>query len=172
MRFDRTQFGRCSSEFERRDTPSSQQGHPARRVGDSAIRLDRSGSVRRTGNRAPAMPPRGRSYSLSSTYRPLKPPQTQTHPRMDEPSHHARKQPQPGLIASHVLAGLPRSTESSLGVGIGRHGITNTTKLDQMGIRSANLGSRNNEGPISVPPARSLLTTRLRIRHNRAAPGM
>ena len=43
---------------------------------------------------------------------------------------------EPRLIAPHVLVGLPRSTESSLGVGIGRHHITDTTKLDQMGIRS------------------------------------
>jgi hypothetical protein len=38
-------------------------------------------------------------------------------------------------IAAHVLVGLFRCTESSLGVGIGRHRITDTTRRDQVAIR-------------------------------------
>jgi pimeloyl-ACP methyl ester carboxylesterase len=48
-----------------------------------------------------------------------------------------REQPEPRLIAAHVLVGLFRSTESSLGVGewvVVRQGRTDTTKHDQLAI--------------------------------------
>jgi hypothetical protein len=93
--------------------------------GDLVAGLNRSGHPER---------PKG---SESATHRPLKPPQPQTHPRMNRSGDSVREVPEPRLIASHVLVGLFRCAESGLGIGIGRHRITDTTKLDQMGIRSS-----------------------------------
>ena len=63
-------------------------------------------------------------------------PHSQAHPRMNRPGHNVREVPEPGLIAPEILVGLLRSLVSSLGIGIGRHRITDTMKLDQVGIRS------------------------------------
>ncbi len=51
-----------------------------------------------------------------------------------------REVPEPRLIATEILVGLFRSTESGLCIGIGGHRITDTTTHDQVGIRSGMSG--------------------------------
>ena len=54
---------------------------------------------------------------------------------MNRPGGDIREVPEPGLIATHALVGLRRSLVAGLGLGIGAHRITDTSKLDQVGIR-------------------------------------
>jgi hypothetical protein len=74
--------------------------------------------------------------SESATHRTLQPPQPHTHPGMNHPGHYVPEVPEPRLVASQVLVGLKCSTESGPCVRVGGHRITNTTKHDQVGIRS------------------------------------
>ena len=68
---------------------------------------------------------------------PIESPEPQAHPRMNHAGHDVREVPEPGLITSHVLVGLSQGSKAGLGVGIDGHRITDTTKLDQMGIKSS-----------------------------------
>jgi hypothetical protein len=74
-------------------------------------------------------------------------------PWVNDPSHHVREQPEPRLIATHVVVGLFRCAESSPGVGVGEHGITDTTVPDP----GSGAGQRSVAGVWYLAYARSLL---------------